>query len=55
VLAVESDAAAVVGRSWDVRLDKGLLEDVHKYRKYDTASVRDCLRCGAIGVGFPIA
>lgn len=44
VLAVESNGAEVVGRSWDSRLDRGLLEDVNKFRKYDTASVRDCLR-----------
>ncbi len=44
VLAVESGAAEVVGRAWDVRLDTGLLADVNRYRKYDTASVRDCLR-----------
>jgi len=38
-LAVEAGAGEVVGRAWDVRLDRGLLEDLNKYRKYDTASV----------------
>ena len=38
-LALEAGAGEVVGRAWDVRLDRGLLEDVNKYRKYDTASV----------------
>ena len=44
VIAVETNAAAVVGRNWDRRLDQALLEDMGKYRKYDTCSVRDCLR-----------
>ena len=44
VLAVESGAASVVGRSWDRKLHRELLEDIGKYRKYDSASVRDCLR-----------
>lgn len=34
----------MVGAAWDARLDAGLLVDVNRYRKYDTASVRDCLR-----------
>jgi serine/threonine protein kinase len=44
VIAIETRAATIVGRAWDRRLDPGLLEDMGKYRKYDTASVRDCLR-----------
>eukprot|EP01041_Mallomonas_annulata_P002756 gene2756-5426_t len=44
VLAVEGNAAAVVGRSWDRKLHRELLEDIGRYRKYDSASVRDCLR-----------
>ena len=44
VLAVEGNAAAVVGRSWDRKLHRELLDDIGKYRKYDSASVRDCLR-----------
>lgn len=45
VLAVEAGGAEVVGRAgWDRRLHKALLEDGSRYRKYDTASVRDCLR-----------
>ena len=30
--------------SWDERLDRGLIDDVSKWRRYDVASVRDCLR-----------
>lgn len=44
VIAIETRAADVVGRSWDRRLDAALLEDMGRYRKYDTSSVRDCLR-----------
>lgn len=42
--AIERDAAQVVGRQWDRKLHPLLLEDMGKYRKYDTSSVRDCLR-----------
>lgn len=44
VLAVESGAPNVLGSRWDRRLDVLLLEDLGKFRKYDTASVRDLLR-----------
>jgi serine/threonine-protein kinase/endoribonuclease IRE1 len=44
VLAIESNAPVIVGRSWDRRLHSGLLEDIGKYRKYDKSSVRDLLR-----------
>lgn len=43
-LAMEANAAAIVGRHWDRKLHPNLLEDMGKYRKYDTSSVRDCLR-----------
>ena len=41
---MESGASAVLGRAWDRRLDATLLEDVGRYRKYDSASLRDLLR-----------
>ena len=45
VLALEASAALVVGRGgWDRCLDPGLLQDMSKYRKYDTQCVRDLLR-----------
>jgi len=34
----------IVGRNWDSKLDPLLLQDIHKYRKYDFSSTRDCLR-----------
>jgi Ribonuclease 2-5A len=43
-VALETNAQAVVGRHWDRKLHPSLLEDMGKYRKYDTSSVRDCLR-----------
>ncbi|CAN0446840.1 unnamed protein product, partial [Discosporangium mesarthrocarpum] len=44
LVTVEAGADGVVGRSWDVRLDPELMEDVGRYRKYDFSSVRDLLR-----------
>jgi serine/threonine protein kinase len=44
VLALESNAAETIGQKWDKKLDSALLEDMGKYRKYDTNSVRDLLR-----------
>jgi serine/threonine protein kinase len=44
VIAMEANGSAVVGRSWDRKLHASLLEDMNRYRKYDTASVRDLLR-----------
>ncbi len=44
VLAVEAGALTVLGSRWDRRLDVLLLEDLGKFRKYDTSSVRDLLR-----------
>ena len=42
--AVEAHAQSVVGVAWDERLDRGLIDDVSKWRRYDVSSVRDCLR-----------
>lgn len=44
VLALEAGTLDVIGSRWDRRLDVLLLEDLGKYRKYDTSSVRDLLR-----------
>lgn len=44
VLAIESNAAEIIGSSWDRRLHSSLLEDIGKYRKYDKSCVRDLLR-----------
>ncbi len=44
LLALECNAVNVVGRSWTSRLCQSLLGDLGRYRKYDSASVRDCLR-----------
>jgi len=43
-MCLESQAEAVVGPRWDQVLHQGLLDNLHKYRKYDFSSVRDCLR-----------
>lgn len=44
MITLESNAATIVGRHWDRKLHSSFLEDLGKYRKYDTSSVRDCLR-----------
>lgn len=44
VLHIESDALALLGRGWDRKFDSRLLEDMGRYRKYDSCSVRDLLR-----------
>lgn len=48
MLSVEANnnnsISSIIGSRWDRRLDPLLLEDMGKYRKYDTSSVRDLLR-----------
>lgn len=44
VLFLEADASSLLGRGWDRKLDPELLEDMGRYRKYDSCSVRDLLR-----------
>lgn len=44
VLFLEADASLMLGRGWDRKLDSELLEDMGRYRKYDSCSVRDLLR-----------
>ena len=41
---IEKNAANVVGTAWDTKLDPRLCTHVAKYRKYDSSSVKDCLR-----------
>lgn len=41
---VERNGSVVIGTSWDKELDKGLLNNVSKFRTYDPSSVRDFLR-----------
>ena len=43
-LLIERQASVIVGRQWDSRIDNNLLNNVQKFRTYDTSSVRDCLR-----------
>jgi hypothetical protein len=55
---LEADAAGVVGADWQRALDRTLLDNLGKYRRYDGSSVRDLLRvlrnkvreklCGAV-------
>jgi len=44
VLELERSAQQIIFGKWEKRLDITLLEDIGKYRKYDTTSVRDLLR-----------
>lgn len=41
---IERQASRVVGTSWATKIDSRLLNNVQKFRTYDTSSVRDCLR-----------
>jgi hypothetical protein len=43
-LLVERQASIIVGPQWDTKIDDDLLNNVQKFRTYDTSSVRDCLR-----------
>jgi serine/threonine-protein kinase/endoribonuclease IRE1 len=43
-LAIERNAAQVVGMAWDTNLDPDLLTNVACFQTYDPSSVRDCLR-----------
>jgi serine/threonine-protein kinase/endoribonuclease IRE1 len=43
-LAVERNAAKVVGLAWDSQLDEQLVGNVQRFRTYDPSSVRDLLR-----------
>ncbi|TPX43517.1 hypothetical protein SeLEV6574_g05021 [Synchytrium endobioticum] len=44
LMLLEQDVHRVVGLDWYKKIDKSLLENLGKYRKYDGASVRDLLR-----------
>lgn len=44
VIAVERNAASVVGTAWDTVLDDDLVSNVQRFRTYDPSSVRDLLR-----------
>lgn len=44
LIRLEQNAHLVVGPDWYKRIDKSLLDNLGKYRKYDGASVRDLLR-----------
>lgn len=43
-MCLEAQAAAVVGPNWNLHLNQALLDNLNKYRKYDTSSVRGQLR-----------
>ncbi len=53
LVALEKDAASVVGNDWQSRLDKIFLENLGKFRKYDGKSVQDLLRALRNKVCFP--
>ncbi|KAI8584377.1 hypothetical protein K450DRAFT_219550 [Umbelopsis ramanniana AG] len=42
--ALEANAPQVVGRDWYKRLDRVVVNDLGKFRKYDAGSIRDLLR-----------
>ena len=44
LVTLEQTSSAVVGDDWQKALDRTLLDNLGKYRKYDGRSVRDLLR-----------
>lgn len=42
--ALEAEAPDIVGNDWLKSLDRNLIDNLGKYRKYDGGSVRDLLR-----------
>jgi serine/threonine-protein kinase/endoribonuclease IRE1 len=44
LLVLETNAFDIVGHDWHTRLDKVLIENLGKFRKYDGKSVQDLLR-----------
>ncbi|KAG6840866.1 hypothetical protein C0991_003669 [Blastosporella zonata] len=44
LLVLERDAFAIVGHDWHSRMDKMVIENLGKFRKYDGRSVQDLLR-----------
>lgn len=44
LVSLESGAKEIVGDDWQKAIDRSLLENLGKYRKYDGTSVRDLLR-----------
>lgn len=44
LLSLEDSSEVVVGEDWQKAIDRTLLDNLGKYRKYDGKSVRDLLR-----------
>jgi len=44
LFCIEIQAASIVGTAWDKGLDADILNNVTRFRSYDTSSIRDCLR-----------
>lgn len=44
LVTLETGAIGVVGNDWHARLDKVLIDNLGKYRKYDGKSVQDLMR-----------
>lgn len=49
---LEKGAQGIVGNDWHTRLDKILIDNLGKFRKYDGRSVQDLLRALRNKVGF---
>lgn len=41
---LEANSISVVGLDWSKRLDRSMLGQLNRFRRYDTANVRDLLR-----------
>lgn len=53
--ALEAEAPEIVGKDWLKSLDRNLIDNLGKYRKYDGGSVRDLLRVMRNKVGLLVS
>lgn len=53
LVALEETSTSIVGDDWSKSIDRTLLDNLGKYRKYDGKSVRDLLRVLRNKVSLP--
>lgn len=56
LVTLESKGMEIVGDDWQKAIDRALLDNLGKYRKYDGWSVRDLLRVlrNKVGLAFSL-
>jgi serine/threonine-protein kinase/endoribonuclease IRE1 len=53
LVRLEADAVSAVGHDWYARLDKAVIENLGKFRKYEGRSVQDLMRALRNKVRYP--